>query len=119
MSTEILKDEFGADRHPDETQLLLALERELPPAEAAAVERHIGTCWECRARSEEIHRGIFAFVEYRDKLYLPELESAPGDFRERPSLLNKAAAEEHEVGVFDRIRSRVRSVLRFAQVSLP
>jgi hypothetical protein len=119
MSTEILKDEFGADRHPDETQLLLALERELPPVEAAAVEHHIGTCWECRARSEEIHRGILAFVEYRDKLYLPELEPAPGDFRQFPSLLNKAAAEEHETGLLDRIRSRVRSFLRFAQVSLP
>lgn len=31
MSTEILKPEFVGDRHPDDNQLLLALERELSP----------------------------------------------------------------------------------------
>jgi len=118
MSTETLKPEFGADQHPDETQLLLALERELPAAEAAAVERHIGTCWECRARYHEMHRGILTFVEYRDKLYLPELESAPQDFREFPSLLNKEAAEGRGPGLADRIWSRIRSFFSFPRISL-
>src|ERR1700722_9365033 len=109
MSADILKPEFGADQHPDETQLLLALERELPPWEIAAVEHHIGTCWDCRARYHEMHRGILAFVEYRDKLYLPELEPAPHDFRGFPPLLNKAAAEGRRTRLLDRIGSRVRS----------
>jgi hypothetical protein len=118
MSNEIRKPEFVADQHPDETQLLLALERELPPTEIAAVEQHIGTCWECRARYHEMHRGILAFVEYRDKLYLPELEPAPQDFRRFPWLLNKAAAEGHKAGLLDRIGSRVRSFFSFTRVSV-
>jgi hypothetical protein len=118
MSADILKPEFGTDQHPDETQLLLALERELPPGEIAAVEYHIGTCWECRARYHEMHRGILSFVEYRDKLYLPELEGAPGDFRRFPSLLNTVAAEDRAPGVLDRILRRVRSFFSFTQLSL-
>jgi hypothetical protein len=116
MSTEILKSEFGADQHPDETQLLLALERELPPAELEAIERHIGSCWECRARSHEMQRGILAFVEYRDKLYLPELELPPREFREFPSLLNKAAGEGKKPGFLDQIGSRIRAFLSFTFV---
>jgi hypothetical protein len=114
MSTETLKPEFGANRHPDENVLLLALERELPPAEAAEVERHIGTCWECRAKYHQMHRGILAFVEYRDKLYLPELDSAPGNFHRFPSVLNQAAAEASGMGLIRGIWSRVRSFFIFA-----
>jgi hypothetical protein len=116
MSTEILKSEFGANRHPDETQLLLALERELPPVELEAIARHIGSCWECRARSHEMQRGILTFVEYRDKLYLPELESAPQEFRGFPSLLNKAAEEARKPGFPDQIGSRIRAFLSFTFV---
>jgi hypothetical protein len=118
MSSDTLNPEFGADQHPDETQLLLALERELEPSEAAAVERHIGTCWDCRARYHEMHRGILAFVEYRDKIYLPELEPAPHDFRQFPLLLNKAVAEGPKVSMLDRIGTRVHSFLRLAQIPL-
>ena len=56
-----------ADGHPDENQLFLALERELTPDEMADVARHLGTCWTCRARFDEMQRGILAFVEYREK----------------------------------------------------
>jgi hypothetical protein len=112
MSTETLKPEFGANRHPDENLLLLALERELSPAEAAEVERHIGTCWECRAKYHKMHRGILAFVEYRDNLYLPELDSAPGNFHRFPSILNQAAAEASGIGLIRRVWSRIRSFFR-------
>ena len=118
MSTEILKSEFGADQHPDENQLLLARERELPPAELEAIERHIGICWECRARSHEMHRGILAFVEYRDKLYLAELESAPQQFREFPSLLKKAADEGRKPGRLERIGGRLGAFVSFIQFSM-
>ena len=114
MNTDIQNAEFSADRHPDENQLLLALEGELSPGEIADVERHIATCWDCRARYHEMHRGILAFVEYREKLYLPELEPAPGDFHQFRPLLNQAAVESPEVGLLDRIRS----FFSFAQLSL-
>jgi predicted anti-sigma-YlaC factor YlaD len=58
---------FAADGHPDENQLLLALEKELSPDEAARVEQHLGQCWSCRARFDEMERGILSFVEYRER----------------------------------------------------
>jgi len=50
MNTETEKPALVAGEHPDENQLLLALERELSPEETAQVEQHLGTCWSCRAR---------------------------------------------------------------------
>lgn len=111
MSTEILKPEFGADQHPDENQLLLALERELSPEETAEIERHIGICWNCRARYHEIQSGILAFIEYRQKLYLPALDSVPRDFRGFRLLLNNTSAESRETGLLDRVRNRIRRFL--------
>ena len=63
MNTETEKISFGTDGHPDENQLLLALERELSLEETAQVEQHLGNCWSCRARSSEMQSGILAFVE--------------------------------------------------------
>ena len=57
MNTEPKKSAFSADGHPDENQLLLALERELSPEETAQVEQHLGNCWSCRARSSEMQSG--------------------------------------------------------------
>jgi hypothetical protein len=116
MSTEILKTEFVGDQHPDDNQLLLALERELPSGEIAEVERHIGLCWDCRTRYYEMHRGILIFAEYRDKLFLQSIESAPHAFRQFPSLLEKTAAEGLGAGLLDRIRTRLRVFFSFAWV---
>ena len=52
MNQELKPVLFAADGHPDENQLLLALERELPLNDAARVEKHLGNCWSCRARYE-------------------------------------------------------------------
>ena len=94
---------LDAGGHPDENQLLLALERELSPEEAAQIEHHLGSCWSCRARSHEMQRGILAFVEYREKRYLPSLESPPQDFRGFPGQLKNLAKESRSVGLFARI----------------
>ncbi len=83
MNTETEKTSFGAEGHPDENQLLLALERELSPEETAQVEKHLGNCWSCRARSSEMQSGILAFVEYREKRYLPSLEPPPHESQTR------------------------------------
>lgn len=115
MSIEIQQSNFGADRHPDENQLLFRLEGELPAAEIAEVERHLAACWDCRARYHEMQRGILAFVEYREKIYLPELEAAPRDFGQFRSLLKQAAAESPKPGFL----TRFRSLYSFASVSLP
>jgi hypothetical protein len=114
MSAEIEKTSFGADGHPDENQLLLALERELSPEETVQVERHLGNCWSCRARSSEMQSGILAFVEYREKRYLPSLEPPPHDFSGFPGKLGRIAAEDKPGGAALRIW---RSIRRFVASS--
>jgi hypothetical protein len=110
MNTEAEKLPFGTDGHPDENQLLLALERELSLDETAQVEQHLGNCWSCRARSSEMQSGILAFVEYREKRYLPSLEPPPHDFGGFPGTLGRIAAEDKPDGLALRIW---RSVWRF------
>src|SRR5580658_195425 len=110
MNTEPKKGAFSADGHPDENQLLLALERELSPEETAKIEQHLGNCWSCRARSSEIQSGILAFVEYREKRYLPSLESPPHDFGGFPGKLGRIAAADKPDGLAVRIW---RSIWRF------
>ena len=95
-----------AGGHPEEDQLLLALERELSVEDAARVEQHLGNCWSCRARYDEMQRGILAFVEYREKRYLPSLSTPPDDssiFRDR---LRSQLGERSPVALATRIWSR-------------
>src|SRR5215467_3656878 len=89
---------LDAGGHPDENQLLLALERELSPEEAAQIEHHLGSCWSCRARSHEMQRGILAFVEYREKRYLPSLEAPPHDFSGFPGQMNRIVKDRNTIG---------------------
>jgi anti-sigma factor RsiW len=71
--------EFGVEGYPSEDQLLLTLEGEVAADEASRARKHLAGCWSCRARYEEMQRGILAFVEYREKRYLPALESPSSD----------------------------------------
>jgi hypothetical protein len=116
MNTETEKTAFSADGHPDENQLLLALERELSLEETAKVEQHLGNCWSCRARSIEMQSGILAFVEYREKRYLPSLEPPPHDFGGFSGKLGRIAAEGKPDGLALRIW---RSIWRIVTSSNP
>jgi anti-sigma factor RsiW len=102
---------FAADGHPDENQLLMGLEKELPSDEAAQIERHLGKCWSCRARSDEMQRGILAFVEYRERRYLPLLPEPPQRDPNFPEKLRDAACEHSSPGWVARVWNRLRHVL--------
>jgi anti-sigma factor RsiW len=111
MSQETKPVSFTTDGHPDEVQLLLALERELSPDDANRVEQHLGNCWSCRARFDEMQRGILAFVEYREQRYLPSLPSPPdgsGDFRDR---LRNVLRESSSIGLPTRVWRRLAALL--------
>jgi hypothetical protein len=110
MNTETDKAAFGVDGHPAENQLLLALERELSPEETIQVEQHLGNCWSCRARSSEMQSGILAFVEYRERRYVPSLDLPPHDFGGFPAALRTIADEDKPAGLSTRVW---RSVWRF------
>jgi hypothetical protein len=106
MSSETKSVSILPGGHPDESQLLLALERELPAVEFAEVEQHVGSCWSCRARSDEMRRGILGFVEYREKRYLPLLDSPPTDFRSFPDQLRTVALEYRRPNVLAKVWRR-------------
>src|SRR3984885_8571372 len=111
MSQETKPVSFTTDGHPDEVQLLLALERELPPDDHNWVEQHLGNCWSCRARFDEMQRGILAFVEYREQRYLPSLPSPPdgsGDFRDR---LRSVLRESSSIGLPTRVWRKLAALL--------
>jgi hypothetical protein len=99
------------DGHPDENQILLALERELPPEGIAEIEEHLGQCWNCRARSEEMRRGILAFVEYRENRYLASLDGPPNEFRTFPFELRKTIAENASSGLATSLRHALSKLL--------
>jgi hypothetical protein len=65
--------------HPDDGKLLLHLEGELKGRESETLSRHIQACWQCRARSERLHRSICAFAEYRDRVILSHLPPPEAD----------------------------------------
>ena len=44
------------DLHPSEARLLLALDRELPPPEAAAIQDHLTACEDCRTHWNRLAR---------------------------------------------------------------
>jgi anti-sigma factor RsiW len=111
MSQETKPVSFTTGGHPDEVQLLLALERELPPEDLNRVEQHLGNCWSCRARFDEMQRGILAFVEYREQRYLPSLPAPPGasrDFRDR---LRNVLHEGSPIGLPTRVWRRLTGLL--------
>lgn len=111
MSQETNPVMFAPDGHPDENQLLFALERELPAEDAARVEQHLGGCWSCRARFDEMQRGILTFVEYREKRYLPSLDTPrddSGDFRAR---LRNAVSENKPDSRASRLWRRLFTLL--------
>jgi hypothetical protein len=81
------------DRHPNADLLLLNLEGELDPKEAAAIEEHLKHCWSCRARSERMQRSICAFVEHRDVHVLPNLPSCPSEGAVFRARLTRIAAD--------------------------
>jgi anti-sigma factor RsiW len=111
--------EFGVEGHPSEDQLLLTLEGEVAAEEAARVQQHLAGCWSCKARYEEMQRGILAFVEYREKRYLPALESPSSDSSGFRARLRIAAREAPAVPFLARLRRKLPSLWRpFQHVQL-
>jgi hypothetical protein len=77
------------EQHPAAESLLLAIEGELQENEALSVADHLTACWKCRTESEEMRKGIFAFMEYRNTA-LTEMPPPPAGWRRFESRLNEA-----------------------------
>ena len=42
-------------RHPEQSDLLLYIDGELPGGKARQVRSHLEACWQCRSEVEELH----------------------------------------------------------------
>ena len=56
------------DSHPSHARLVLALDRELDPEGAAEIHRHIGNCFDCRKRWEELRQVSEGIVTLHNRL---------------------------------------------------
>jgi hypothetical protein len=69
---------FRKDRdwHPDEGDLLLYLDGEQTSRKAAPIRMHLEACWACRVKAEKTSQTISSFMDYRNRILLPNLTSA-------------------------------------------
>ena len=66
------------DSHLSDQQLLLDLDNELPPQARKHVSAHLGECWKCRARRQQLDRAIVEFARGHDGALGAELPPAAG-----------------------------------------
>lgn len=72
--------------HPSPQEILLAVDGELTPRRLRQMERHLATCWACRAKKRDIESSIADFVcayEMSRNHDTSSPETATAAFRER------------------------------------
>src|SRR5215510_12797844 len=79
--------------HPPREQLLLFVDRELAPREAAKIETHLGACWSCRAQVGKTEKSIADFMEFDAAILGPGLSSPPNGWRGFDRALRQVVAE--------------------------
>jgi hypothetical protein len=113
MNPEIIRVEFDADGHPEETVLLLAMEGELSAQNADQVAAHTRTCLLCQTRMAEVEQGFAVYEEFRNTVLLPEVQPAAHSFREFPARLKEVSGERpSKTGAWKRTRDFWRRLLR-------
>jgi hypothetical protein len=63
--------------HITEDAVLRHLDGELPPAQAAAANEHLLSCWACRSRRQAMEEAIGAVVNYENTVAAPWLPPPP------------------------------------------
>ena len=66
------------DSHFSDQQLLLDLDHELSARDAKHVLEHLGECWKCRARRQELDSTIAEFARRHEREFAENLPSAAG-----------------------------------------
>jgi hypothetical protein len=82
----------GHGEHPPREQLLLSVDGELSPKEAAQVQAHLEACWHCRVRTKRLEETIADIIDF-DERALKGHVAAPGGWRGFDRRLRDAAAE--------------------------
>jgi hypothetical protein len=82
------------NNHLTDEQLLMLVDGELLPKEAANARGHLETCWSCRAELEKIEETISTFVEFRKKVQIPLSPLPPSNWNNFNRKLNEIKREE-------------------------
>ena len=59
--------------HPSREMLLLMVDGELQPKDAAQLEAHLEACWPCRVKTQKIQNAIADIIEFDDHVLSPRL----------------------------------------------
>jgi hypothetical protein len=85
---------FGRDQeHVPDDDLLALLDGETSSGKTRIAKRHLESCWECRARYEQIEKTIFQIVGYRKQFLAPFLPPPSGGRRTFLVRLDQLCAE--------------------------
>jgi anti-sigma factor RsiW len=106
------------EQHPCSEWLLLYVDRELAPKEAARIETHLGACWSCRAHVSKIEKSIEDFMEFDGAMLTPRLSPPPNGWRGFDGALRQVVADSGRrslfsilFGSFGRFFSRARCLV--------
>ncbi len=72
----------GSRKHVGDEQLLALMDGELSRVQALRVQRHLESCWSCRARQGRLQGVIHGFVDYSNEVIAP-LQPPPPLGRDR------------------------------------
>lgn len=78
--------------HPARERLLLCVDGELSPKEAAQVQAHLEACWRCRVKTKKIEEGIANIIEFDEAVLKPHLV-LPHNWRNFDRRLSQLASE--------------------------
>src|SRR5262245_13204314 len=101
---------YGQEEHPPPELLMLSVDGELPPEEAARIESHLEACWACRARTAKIEATITDFIEYSQTILAPRLGPPPNAWRNFETRLDRHAGELGDPPLLARLGSRLRGM---------
>jgi len=89
-------------RHPEDHELLLYADGELPVRAAGRVRSHLEACWNCRSGLEELETTIGDCVRYRKDVLQPFLPSPPAPWLDIYQGFQRIDAAT-EPGIFTRL----------------
>ncbi|MGH9838232.1 MAG: zf-HC2 domain-containing protein, partial [Blastocatellia bacterium] len=96
--------------HPPPELLMLSVDGELPPDEAAQIESHLAACWVCRMRTTKIETTITDFIEYHQAILTSHLTPPANTWRNFDARLDSLAGELGRPPLLARLGARLREI---------
>jgi len=107
--------------HPPREMLLLCVDGELAPREAAQLQAHLEACWYCRVRTKKIEEAIADIIEFDEQVLKPRF-TPPNGWRSFDRQLSLQATESGNRSLLSKVfgpLGRLFSTTRFFSVPRP